>query len=252
MEIEMESRRCVKCNSPFRVLKTSAVKTCSTMCAEFGVPGPVPNRLAAGPKVEKITIAPPKFRHEPDKKQAVQAEIKNWLTKGPNQRERLQRDTPQPLSNEGGNVPETSTASGSERTQRSAKPPTNATRTTTTAPPKSSARVVPPTTAKTKPGETSAPGTIAKLTPSDRPRATLETVALDSMSLLQKSGNKLMVLIEECVKESDLERSADGTQRVESHRIQQALDGAKALAQTVQVQVNMVKAVSDFMGVGDD
>lgn len=76
----------------------------------------------------------------------------------------------------------------------------------------------------------------------------LKTAALDSMSLLQRSGNRLMVLIEECVSETDLEKAKTGDKRVESHRIEQAIQAANALAATVQTQVNMVRAVADLLG----
>lgn len=67
---------------------------------------------------------------------------------------------------------------------------------------------------------------------------------LSSMRLLHRSANRLMTLIEECVSDSDLARSTDGNGRVESHRIEQAVQAANALAGTIQVQANLLKALT--------
>lgn len=82
---------------------------------------------------------------------------------------------------------------------------------------------------------------------SEDSRKTLLVAASDSMTLLNKSGDRLMMLIEESVSDSDLAKSKDGTQRVEPHKILQAVQAANALASTVQTQVNMVKAMTGLL-----
>lgn len=76
--------------------------------------------------------------------------------------------------------------------------------------------------------------------------AALQRAALGSMMRLRKSQLKLLSLMEECVKDSDLEKSAAGDFRVPVDRIEQAIRCANALAHHTQVGVNMLKAVSDF------
>lgn len=81
---------------------------------------------------------------------------------------------------------------------------------------------------------------------SDDSSSNLERAALSSMDLLKQSGNRLLGLMKESVSDLDLEKSADGTKRVEAHRIEAAIQTASALAQTVQVQVNMLKVMTEF------
>lgn len=59
----------------------------------------------------------------------------------------------------------------------------------------------------------------------------LQMAGLDSMSLLQRSGNKLMEMIDDSVNNC---------------RVDAAIHAANALSSTVQVQVNMLKAMNDF------
>jgi len=75
----------------------------------------------------------------------------------------------------------------------------------------------------------------------------LERESLDSMSLLNKSANKLMRLMDECVKEDDLEQSREGIKRVEGHKIESAISCANAIAMTIQTQVNLVKSLSGYI-----
>lgn len=81
----------------------------------------------------------------------------------------------------------------------------------------------------------------------DGSKQTLEKAALDSMRLLQKSGNKLMDLLEASVSDSEIKKSQEEIQKIEAHRIETAIQCANALATTIQTQVNMVKAMSGFM-----
>lgn len=83
---------------------------------------------------------------------------------------------------------------------------------------------------------------------SDDSRKNLERVALDSMTLLKKSANKSMELMDECVSETDLQRGRDGGQKVESHRIELAISCANSIANTIQTQVNMVNAFTKLLG----
>jgi hypothetical protein len=55
------------------------------------------------------------------------------------------------------------------------------------------------------------------------------------MTLLQRSGNKLLKVIESC-------DEGNGRQGIVT-----ALDAARVLASTVQVQVNMVKTMKEFL-----
>lgn len=78
-------------------------------------------------------------------------------------------------------------------------------------------------------------------------RMRLESAAFQSMSLLNKSAERLMDLIDECVSSNDLAKSKEGTQRVESHRIESAINAANALAHTMQTGTNLVKAMTDLL-----
>lgn len=68
-----------------------------------------------------------------------------------------------------------------------------------------------------------------------------------SMTQLSKCENKLLDLMDECVSASDLDRAKDGSKRVESHRIDQAIQLANALSNVMQTKVNMLKAMKDYI-----
>lgn len=277
-EIEMEARRCVKCNAPFRVMKTSPLQTCSTQCAVFNKPGPGAGKVAAGPKVEKIKINV-QFKKPKDPAAAHQAEVRHWLTTPKHERELLNAVTHQkPMREERrmpGNIsageckiqkpgkPSSSTEESSMPKTENVNAPPNAATTT-----KTERNAMPnernglretktdssPTKEKTTPKteKNAAPKLMHIATPgsliaSSAARSeSLNKAALDSMFLLQESGNKLLRLIDEAVSHEDLDKSKEGVQRVETHRIHSALEAARALAQTVQVQVNMVKALGNI------
>lgn len=80
-----------------------------------------------------------------------------------------------------------------------------------------------------------------------RPQGTFEQAGLTSMRMLHKSANRLLKLMGECVTDSDLDRSKDGVHRVESHRIELAIQAANAIATTVQTQANLVKSMASIM-----
>lgn len=80
----------------------------------------------------------------------------------------------------------------------------------------------------------------------------LRSETLGSMRLLSKSSNRLMNLMEESVSDVDLEKSKEGVQRVEPHKIRQAIDAANALAATVQVQANLIKSAAMFFKDSND
>ncbi len=96
-----------------------------------------------------------------------------------------------------------------------------------------------PTTISTEPE-------VQSLQLSDDSVRTFETGALGCMTLLHRSGNRLLRLMGESVNKMDLEKSKEGVQRVESQRIQQTIDLANALAHTMQVQANLLKSLTSL------
>jgi len=123
---------------------------------------------------------------------------------------------------------------------------------------KTKPRLMPPPENDTKQSETQTPprselAAIGETQPaqSGDSRANLEMAAFRSLNLLNKSADRLMGLIEECVTDSDLAKSKEGTQRVETHRIETAISAANALAASLQTGANMVKAMTDLIKRGD-
>jgi hypothetical protein len=76
--------------------------------------------------------------------------------------------------------------------------------------------------------------------------ALLQRAALGSLMRLRQSQMKLLALMQESVRDLDLEKSEEGVSRVPLERIEMAIKCANALAHHTQVGVNMLKAVSDF------
>jgi len=94
---------------------------------------------------------------------------------------------------------------------------------------------------------------IAEIPPEETPLASLEELpnslgqeGLTSVRLLQQSASRLMRLMDASVTESDLTQSEAGMGRVESHKIQTAINCADALTQIVSTQVNMLKVLKDL------
>lgn len=74
----------------------------------------------------------------------------------------------------------------------------------------------------------------------------LKEQTLDSVSLLKKSANRLLRLMEESASDSDLDRSE--TVRLDIGRIEKAVECANSLAQTINAQANLVKSVAKLLG----
>lgn len=230
LELDLESRKCRYCGKGFKCLHTSKIDYCSSECAkksglwsgkswgrngEGSVRSMSVRDTASGIKTqnsgsEKVSGA----SERPKPIQSVSASDQERST-GKTKSETT-------LENSNGNE---RTESTSNNTGESTMPKTS---------PVSSLASLPSATEKTLPEL------------SDESREPLEMVALDSMKLLQKSGNKLMQLIDESVSAEDLEKSVDGAVRVAGHKIEIAIHAANTLAQTVQTQVNMVKAYTDL------
>ena len=75
----------------------------------------------------------------------------------------------------------------------------------------------------------------------------LETASLNSMTLLSRSANKLLSIMETCVSDLDLKKVDEGVTGLDFSKKEQAIMCANALAQTVQTQINMVKALTPLV-----
>lgn len=74
--------------------------------------------------------------------------------------------------------------------------------------------------------------------------------ASTSVSMLNRSANRLLTMMHECVSDTDLERSKDGASRASLERIEMAIRCGEAIAQSVHSQAVLVKAVADLVKVG--
>lgn len=231
MEYQMEDRKCRVCGKQFRSLATSNQKMCSQLCMSLS--GEVPPRrtfksreeLAAGSKRGSgIDVDTKTQSFEKGRPSAAVSLIKEI----PASKVRAESVTT-------GNTKQSETPkrpSGKEKTESTSKTiGENTMQRTESA---SSPKLLPTVIGDNLPGQ------------SDDSSGHLETVALDSMNLLKQSSNRLLNLMKESVSDLDLQRATDGDKRVEAHRIDTAIQSANALAQTVQVQVNMLKAITGF------
>lgn len=231
VQVHMETRVCVNCGLKFRVMSSSGQRVCSRACDKFGTrehgaAKRPPSAIA--PKVESVTVTINKPTRNIAGKRPPPVDVTEWPTrkgKGSTPRNTTATtangSTPSELNEQ--EKTENNTVKlgviGAEETERSKMQKSTPEGTPETLPVLSGASV-----------------------------KALETESLTSMSLLAKSSNRLMTIMQDCVSDSDLEKSAEGTQRLELHRIEVAIKCANAITQNIQTQVNIANVMAKFMG----
>lgn len=229
-EIKMETRACKNCGSPFKVMVGSPQSVCSTACAAIGTRGPG-GLWKASKKSDAATVS-----------ESVSGIVQTDSTEN----EKAPKVS----------VGAKQTKNGSDSKPKSDMKPI---RSESMLDVKSGERPIAHDTTRTKEEiTTSEELKMLKKNDSDETEETLpalsddsqknlEKAGLDSMTLLSRSANKLMRIMDACVTDSDLDRANDGGARIDSHRGDQAIQCANAIAHTIQTQVNMVKAMTAFM-----
>lgn len=230
VEIEMESRECVNCGGRFRAMKGGKQKVCSSRCAET----PATRKTGFGAIVQRgekrgIENVRVSLTKTPKKEPQGMPLVGSFTEKKSSTKESV-------VANATSLTKKTTTA-GEAKTEKN-EGSTHL---------KSSAEII--TEEEKDILLKNPPAAIGETQPelSEDSSKSLKAEGLSSMRLLKKSGNRLMRLMEECVKDSDLDRSSTGGAGIESHRIELAINCGNALAHTIQTQVNMFKAMSDYM-----
>jgi hypothetical protein len=230
LQIEMEKRTCRKCGKFYKVMASSSQSVCSTECDKYFRPGPGDqSKVTKGAKlgVEKlvVNVTPPTGPLKT--KEGFTARVGGWqhLKESRKQDAHTINETRRKLMKEELN--------GHAKIKSVSLP------------------IIEPATTEVEKNESPklqwpeivpTPPVLYEELQKDLARG-----GLNSMQLLEKSGNRLMGLMENCVSESDVQRAKEGVGTIELHRIAQAIACANAIAQTVQTQVNMVKSMAPLV-----
>jgi hypothetical protein len=225
VEIKMEGRTCVKCGGPYRVMQQSPQKTCGNLCDEYGIPahGERLRVYRSGEPKTEIVIVNVGKPSQPDRRSHFLARAGTWQTAKKNlkREESDMKNVKQKDAHEELNGPRQIESASSQlreigMPEISFEPPP---------------RSVPAEIDGTPPE------------PSDDLSEKLGKEGLVSISLLKESSNRLSRLMRECVKDSDLDRSDEGSQRVGLERVEMAIRCATAIAQNIQTEVNICKVL---------
>lgn len=236
VQISLETRICRNCRKPFKVMMKSSQQSCSKLCAEYGTGTPVRGEQKKELKkqeraVESVTVSVTKPKKIIEGVRPFPIDASAWST-------RKNRNNGQ----------ETTII---ETRKNLMQNETNVKMKTESIPLNFSDKIIEKTPQKMQPKNDKEETKEIQPGLSEGLPTTLNKEGLTSVQLLRKSASKLMNLMDECVSESDLEKAKEGTQRVETHRIQTAVNCADSLTQIVQTQVNLLKVMTDLMKAKD-
>lgn len=235
VEVELVYRECEICRAPFRCLDKSEQVVCSTACKDTGTPALGARKKGSLVNVNKthivsVSVGPPTRPSEP-----LNAFIAKICQTGGRRKKEKDTEKGQEETMRSTNITET------KRELNGAGKINHASSTINGHGTQEIRNDIRPK---------NVPAVIVGTQPelSEDFHKSLSQEGLTSIQLLRKSSNRLMRLMEECVHDSDLDKSADGTQRVESHRIQTAINCADSLTNVVNTQVQLLKVLKDFGG----
>lgn len=227
-KIEVEERSCQACGRKFKVMSTSQHKTCSHYCAHYGMQGrtaPKKPSIVAEKKIVNVTVQNTNQKNLDQKSRSTEnlnvlQTLKKKMQEG--------GDTMQKTESESSNV---ELKTGELILNESEKP-------------------VGETITKTekKIAQKSESAGTEEIQPVSLENSleSLKKEGLSSMHLLDKSANRLYRMMASSVTDEELEKSEERITNVNPERIAAALQCANALAQTIQVKVNIFKAVSSL------
>lgn len=225
LEVQIEPRRCANCQRPFRVLVTSKQMFCCEECGSGMQGRGAPQRQLKGNGKGKESIsvsvtAPTKpIESYEDFATKIAAWPKRNKTSGRTEKviNDTRRSEMQPAEN--GQI-----KTESAKTRISARTITS-----------EEQNGLKPFTAEEM-SQTQPELSEGQLSP-------IEVASVDMLSLSKRSGERLMRLMESAVTDNDFERQKDGGGGVPLHNIETAIGCANALANLMQVNVNLLKAI---------
>ncbi len=230
-QIEMEWRSCKNCQGPYKVSTKSPQMVCATSCEKYGMPAPggLRSRLSArNYSKETINVSVTKPTKVLDKRNYPSAALQPWPT--PRKIKKELGDTMNHTENKKTDV----VLNGESKTEIGILP--------------ISALAIQPTKQNELKISTAEKTDVILPESSEDLQRNLKKVSLDSLTLLSRSANKLMVLMEESVRQQDVDKSIEGVQKLDPFRLDMAIKCANAISQTIQTQVNIVKEANKFHG----
>lgn len=226
-DVEIEKRNCLNCKRPFKVMTTSKSRHCSAQClSEFGTQAlgePQKASKKSAPPTETISVKIGTPRTAPNPAAAFDARVGVWPKRNatPKEPASITSETRKSKMKDEKQEPE-KTVSASAKTPDEITTPTR---------PSDSPKFTRAAIVETQPE--SSGGQLINI----------NVASSGILNLSRRSAERLLTLMETLVTDEDLEKQKEGVCRVDTYKIETAIKCATGIAQIVQTNINLLKAM---------